>query len=107
MTATALVPLLTDAVLRAAEQAPKPEDVKAGWLAFAIFIGLAVAVGLLGWSLVRQLRKAQSSADAGRYDPSDRRPRSEEPSARFGDTPAEPTRPAGPESPGSRPTSSD
>jgi hypothetical protein len=73
-----LVPLLTDVVVRAADQAPEPEDVKAGWLAFGIFIALAVAVGLLGWSLVRRLRNAQATEDAGLYDPSDRRPRSAE-----------------------------
>ncbi|NHC23709.1 hypothetical protein G6553_11075 [Nocardioides sp. IC4_145] len=70
-----LLPLAADALVRAADQAPKPEDVKAGWLAFGIFLALAVAVGLLGWSLVRRLRKAQSAEDAGLYDPS-ARPRS-------------------------------
>ncbi|MBC9734651.1 hypothetical protein [Nocardioides marmotae] len=73
-----LLPLLADTVVRAAQQAPEPEDVKAGWLAFGIFIGLAVAVGLLGWSLVHRIRNVQAAEDAGRYDPSDRRPRSEE-----------------------------
>jgi hypothetical protein len=57
------------------DKIPQADDVKAGWLAFAIFIGLLVAVGLLGWSLVRQLRKAQAAEDAGLYDPSDRKPR--------------------------------
>lgn len=62
-------------VVRLADDVPKPEDVKAGWVAFAIFIGLIVAVALLGYSLVRQLRKAQAAEDAGLYDPSEKKPR--------------------------------
>jgi hypothetical protein len=57
------------------DKIPEANDVKAGWLAFAIFLALLVAVGLLGWSLVRQLRKAQAAEDAGLYDPSDKKPR--------------------------------
>ncbi|MGZ4447683.1 MAG: hypothetical protein ACXVYW_18300 [Oryzihumus sp.] len=53
------------------DKSPKPEDVKAGWTAFAIFIALALAVAFLGWSLVRQLRKAQAAQDAGVYDRTD------------------------------------
>jgi hypothetical protein len=48
-------------------QGPEPEDVKAGWAAFAIFLGGCVAVALLGLSLVKQLRKAQAAKDAGVY----------------------------------------
>lgn len=55
------------------DSVPKDEDVKAGWLAFAIFIGLILAVAFLGWSLVKQLRKAQAAEDAGLYDPSDKK----------------------------------
>ena len=58
-------------VLRLVDQPPQPEDVKAGWTAFAIFIGLGIAVALLGWSLVRQLKKAQAAQDAGVYDDPD------------------------------------
>ncbi|HEY3014492.1 MAG TPA: hypothetical protein VGJ41_05240 [Nocardioides sp.] len=47
---------------------PAPEDVKAGWVAFGVFIALGLAVAFLGWSLVRQLRKAQAAKDAGVYD---------------------------------------
>jgi hypothetical protein len=50
-----------------ADQSPEPEDVKAGWLAFGIFLGLAAAVVLLGFSLVKQLRKAQAAEDSGVY----------------------------------------
>ena len=48
-----------------AEEGPKPEDVKAGWTAFVVFLLLLVAVALLGWSLSRQLKKAQRNKDAG------------------------------------------
>lgn len=48
-----------------AEQAPEPEEVKAGWTAFALFLLGCVAVGLLGWSLFRQLRKAERAKEAG------------------------------------------
>ena len=58
------LPLL---VLRLVDESPKPEDVKAGWTAFAIFLLLAGAVAVLGLSLVKQLRKAQSARDAGVY----------------------------------------
>ena len=49
------------------EQGPEPEDVKAGWLALVVFLALALAVALLGRSLVTQLRKAQAAKDAGVY----------------------------------------
>lgn len=50
-----------------AAKIPKDEDVTAGWTAFAIFILLGIAVAVLGWSLTRQLRKAQRAKDAGVY----------------------------------------
>jgi hypothetical protein len=55
-------------VLLVAGGAPEPEDVKAGWTAFAIFLLLAVAVAFLGRSLFKQLRKAQAAEEAGVYD---------------------------------------
>jgi hypothetical protein len=58
--AVSLVVLLGDPI-------PKDDDVTAGWTAFAVFIGLVLAVAFLGWSLVRQLRKAQRAKDAGVY----------------------------------------
>jgi hypothetical protein len=60
-----------------ADKVPAADDVKAGWGAFALFIGLAIAVALLGWSLTRHLRKASDNAARGAFDPSDppRRPR--------------------------------
>ncbi len=49
------------------DQPPEPEDVKAGWLAFGLFLLLIAAVVFLGFSLVKQLRKAQAAKDAGVY----------------------------------------
>jgi hypothetical protein len=55
----------------AADPAPAAKDVKAGWGAFFIFLGLALAVAFLGWSLVRQLKKTQANADAGVFGEDD------------------------------------
>ena len=60
--------LAVAALLLLAEGTPDPKSVKAGWLAFGIFIALCVATALLCVSLVRQLRKAQTAKDAGVYD---------------------------------------
>jgi hypothetical protein len=54
-------------VVRLADETPKPEDVKAGWTALVLFLLLALAVVLLGFSLTKQLRKAQAAKDAGVY----------------------------------------
>jgi hypothetical protein len=53
---------------------PKPTDVKAGPLGFALWIFLILAVVVLAFSLVKQLRKAQAAKDAGVYgdEPVDR-----------------------------------
>ena len=64
-----LLPLIVSLV----DEVPEAEDVKAGWAAFGIFLALIAAVAFLGWSLVRQLRKAQAAEDAGLYDPSDKK----------------------------------
>ena len=53
--------------MRAADKTPKDEDVKAGWTAFVLFLLLIAAVVVLGFSLVKQLRKAQAAEDAGVY----------------------------------------
>lgn len=63
-------PLLVHLVLaavRLADETPEPEDVKAGWGAFALFLLLIGAVVFLGFSLTKQLRKAQAAEDAGVY----------------------------------------
>ncbi len=56
-----------------ADQAPEDEDVVAGWTAFAVFGLLIAAVVFLGFSLTKQLRKADQAEKAGLYDPSDRK----------------------------------
>ena len=67
--------LLTDvwvpALVSAADKAPAPEDVKAGWVAFAVFIALCLAVTLLGFSLTRHLRTARDNAEHGVFGPTD------------------------------------
>lgn len=57
--------------LLATDETPEPEDVKAGWTAFAIFLGLAVAVGLLGWALTKQLKRTEANRKAGAFGPVD------------------------------------
>jgi hypothetical protein len=68
-----VAPDLISLVVPLVDDVPKDADVKAGWTAFAIFIGLILAVAFLGFSLVKQLRKAQAAEDAGLYDPSDKK----------------------------------
>jgi hypothetical protein len=46
-----------------AQQAPNPEDVKAGWLGFAVFLLLAAAVAFLGFSLRKHLRRVNFDED--------------------------------------------
>ncbi len=58
---------VAELVVRAADQTPKDEDVKAGWTALVLFLLLIGAVVLLAFSLVKQLRKAQAAEDAGVY----------------------------------------
>ncbi|QIK74221.1 hypothetical protein [Nocardioides piscis] len=61
-------------LLAAVEEGPAPEDVKAGWTALIIFLLLAVAVAVLGFSLVKHLRKAEAAKDAGAYGDEPKRP---------------------------------
>ena len=64
--------LLNAWVLAGAEETHAPEDYKAGWLGFAVFVALAVAVALLMISLTRHLRKARDNADQGVFDSGDK-----------------------------------
>jgi hypothetical protein len=64
MTALVLLTTLADGV-------PKDEDVKAGWTAFVLFLLLIAAVVVLGFSLSKQLRRAQAAKDAGVYGDED------------------------------------
>ena len=68
---TLMTDLWVPALVSGADKVPAPEDVKAGWVAFAVFIGLAVAVVLLGISLTRHLRKARDNAEHGVFGPTD------------------------------------
>ena len=67
MSLALLVHSVADVVVRLDDKTPEPEDVKAGWTAFVIFLLLIAAVVVLGFSLVKQLRKAQAAKDAGVY----------------------------------------
>ena len=62
---------VAELVVRVADQTPKDEDVKAGWTAFVLFLLLIAAVVVLGFSLVKQLRKAPAAEDAGVYGSDD------------------------------------
>lgn len=64
-----LAPDLLTFVVSLADEVPKDDDVKAGSLAFVVFVGLIVAVVLLGFSLTKQLRKAQAAKAAGVFGP--------------------------------------
>jgi hypothetical protein len=64
---------------------PEPTEVKAGPLGFAVWIFMILAVVVLGFSLVKQLRKAQAAKDAGLYG--------DEPVERTDSEPAQPTSP--------------
>lgn len=49
------------------DEAPEPEEVKAGWTAFGIFGLLVLAVALLGWGLTKQLRRADDNRRQGLF----------------------------------------
>lgn len=53
---------------------PEDNDVVAGPLGFAVWIFLILAVVVIGFSLTKQLRRAQAAKDAGVYgdEPVDR-----------------------------------
>lgn len=55
------------ALVISADSPPEAKDVVAGWTALWIFVAMAVAVALLCWSLVRQLKKAERAKAAGVY----------------------------------------
>ena len=69
--ALALLPLAESGT---SDPTPAAEDVTAGWTALLVFVGMILAVIVLGRSLVKQLRKAQAAKDAGLYgdEPVDR-----------------------------------
>ncbi len=57
-------------ILTVIEEGPEPEDVVAGWTAFAIFGLLIAAVVVLGFSLTKRLKNAERAEAAGLYAPS-------------------------------------
>ena len=63
---------------------PKPTEVKAGPLGFAMWIFMILAVVVLAFSPVKQLRKAQAAKDAGLYgdEPVDRTEKATKPDER-------------------------
>jgi HAMP domain-containing protein len=79
---------LVSLALWVADQVPEDDDVVAGWTAFAVFALLIAAVVFLGFSLTKQLRKADAAEEAGLYDPSDK-PRQKAPADRAADEPVE------------------
>jgi hypothetical protein len=63
-----------------AGQTPEPEDVKAGWLGFGVFLILAAAVVFLGFSLRKHLGKVDFEEPTDESAPeSDDSPGSQEP----------------------------
>ena len=60
---------MLDLLIIALVDDPTPEDteVKAGPLGFAVWIFMIIAVVVIAFSLVKQLRKAQAAKDAGVY----------------------------------------
>ena len=66
-----LDPAIVTTLLSAANDVPRPvpegSEVKAGYVALLLWLGMAVAVGLLGWSLARQLRRTQQAKNDGVY----------------------------------------
>lgn len=62
---TLLVPLVT--LLNDLDPTPVDKDIKAGFPALFIFLGMFVVILLLGWSLTRHLRRTESNRQAGIY----------------------------------------
>jgi len=64
---------MTGIVVLAAASDPRPDDnnVVAGWVGFAIVIGLVIAVVFILRSFTRQLKKVDVARDAGVYDEDD------------------------------------
>jgi hypothetical protein len=59
--ALAILPLLDGA----SDPVPADSEVKAGWTAALVFVGLVLAVVLLAFSFAKQLRKTRAARDAG------------------------------------------
>ena len=84
---TLLVAEVLPVVTERLDETPKPEDVKAGWVGFGVFLLLCVAVGFLGWALSRQLRRTEANRKQGAFGPY--RPPAADPRIPGSDTDAE------------------
>jgi hypothetical protein len=60
--------VLSVSTVLATDPVPSDNDVKAGWVAFAVFLLLIAAVAFLCRSFVKQLRKVEKANDQGVYD---------------------------------------
>ncbi len=58
---------MLDLLIVLKDTTPDPTEVKAGPLGFAVWMFMILAVVVIGFSLVKQLRKAQAAKDAGVY----------------------------------------
>jgi hypothetical protein len=56
-------------LLEQVDPVPADKDVTAGYVALAVFVGLALAVVVLGISLTRHLRKVKENAEKGVFGP--------------------------------------
>ena len=61
----ALAISLVSLLLSAEEQVPDDEDVVAGWTGFAVLIFLIVSLAIIGFFLIRQLRRADEAKRRG------------------------------------------
>ncbi len=59
--------MLTLLLIMVDDPTPEENDVVAGPLGFAVWIFMILAVVVIGFSLVKQLRRAQAAKDAGVY----------------------------------------
>ena len=62
-----MLPLLIS--LAATDPVPTDDSVKAGWIAFTVFLLLALAIVVLGWSFSKQLKKVKKAQEQGVYGP--------------------------------------
>jgi hypothetical protein len=67
MSVAAVLMPVAQLVVEAVDKTPKDEDVKAGGWGALVFVLLILAVVVLAFSFVKQLRKAQAAKDAGLY----------------------------------------
>ena len=67
-----LVTFTVPGPIRLADESPEPEDVKAGWTAFAMFLLLGLAVVFLGLQPGQAAAQGAGRRDAGAFgDPVD------------------------------------